>query len=160
MHSQCQNGQMQISCDTTEFTDLLLWTLEKRLKIIGSASRNPDRHRKIYDANPPNPVPLPELTPSALSVFPLLFEFSGMTPGSVPGNASAWRIQNNQRRRQCGHPQAGLDLQDAGHGLRAWLRALVPIAISGPENEIDCGGSQSLELGIAFMLTDSSQPTV
>jgi hypothetical protein len=77
MHSQCQNGQMQISCDTAEFTDLLLWTLEKRFKIISSPSRNPDRRRKIYDANPPNPVPLPELAPDALSVFSLLSEFSG-----------------------------------------------------------------------------------
>jgi hypothetical protein len=42
----------------------------------------------------------------------------------------------------------------------AWLRALVHIVISGPENEIDCGGRQSLELGIAFMLTDSCQPTI
>ena len=39
-----------------------------------------------------------------------------------------------------------------------WLRALVHIVISDPENEIDCDGSQSLELGIAFMLTDSCQP--
>jgi len=36
----------------------------------------------------------------------------------------------------------------------------VHIATSGPENEIDCGASQSLELGIVFMLTDSCQPTV
>jgi hypothetical protein len=28
------------------------------------------------------------------------------------------------------------------------------------ENKIDCGASQSLELGIVFMLTDSCQPTV
>src|SRR5277367_1871992 len=29
-----------------------------------------------------------------------------------------------------------------------------------PKNEIDCGASQSLELGIVFMLTDSCQPAV
>ena len=32
--------------------------------------------------------------------------------------------------------------------------------MSGPENEIDSSASQSLELGIVFMLTDSCQPTV
>jgi hypothetical protein len=51
-------------------------------------------------------------------------------------------------------------IKTLGMGSEAWLRALVHIAISGPENEIDCGGGQSLELGIAFMLTDSCQPTV
>jgi hypothetical protein len=58
------------------------------------------------------------------------------------------------------HPQAGLDLQRWALGSEAWQRALVHIAVSSPENEIDCSGGQSLELGIAFMLTDPRQPTV
>jgi hypothetical protein len=33
-------------------------------------------------------------------------------------------------------------------------------AVRGAENEIDRGASQSLELGIAFMLTDSCQAAV
>jgi hypothetical protein len=45
-------------------------------------------------------------------------------------------------------------------GLRSVLRALGHMATSRPENEIDCGASQSLEVGIAFLLTDSCQPTV
>jgi hypothetical protein len=44
--------------------------------------------------------------------------------------------------------------------VRAGRELLVHIATSGPENEIDSGASQSLELGIVFMLTDSCQPAV
>ena len=34
------------------------------------------------------------------------------------------------------------------------------ITANVPENEIDCSASQSLELGIIFMLTDSRQQTL
>jgi hypothetical protein len=40
------------------------------------------------------------------------------------------------------------------------LQRLGHISAGCPENEIDGGTSQSLELGVVFMLTDSCQPTV
>ncbi len=48
MHLQCQNRQMQMSFDPAEFTRLLLWTIEKRLKIVGSGVEIPTEMTPIY----------------------------------------------------------------------------------------------------------------
>jgi hypothetical protein len=90
MHSQCQNGAIEISCDIAEFRSLV-WTLEKvykasevRVEILTEADRT-------YDTITSARIPAPALTRRALFVFPLLYEFS-----SVTGVAARAPIQEMQ----------------------------------------------------------------
>jgi hypothetical protein len=86
MHSQCQNGAIAISSDIAEFRGLL-WTLENVYKTSEVRVEIPTEADGTYDAISSARIPAPALKRRALSVFTLLFEFSGVEWG---GRACAY----------------------------------------------------------------------
>jgi hypothetical protein len=106
---------MQMSLDPAEFTRLVLWTIEKRVKITGSTRRNSDRD----DANPPLRVHAEKLLSSIHEwVRPLR---AGARSGPI-GGPSRCRIINPAAQEL---EEPGVHLRQVSHSFLSALDEVI-----------------------------------